>query len=828
MQSTTANHYELVIIGTGPAGLSAAGRAAQLDLENGASSPTYILLESASDISSNVRSYQKGKHVMNEPGYLDLRSPMRFSSGSREEVLGNWEDDTARYALNIRYDSEVTGISGSKGAFDIQLGDKTPLGCSAVVLASGTSGNVRLIGVENDRPSDFVRYTLPDPYIFSDKVAVVIGAGDSAIEDALALSKQNYVHIINRRSEFSRAKAGNLKDVLNAINDSDSRLECHYDSSVVSLQLPAAQGDQGCLVLTTPQGERTIPCDLIIARLGSLPPRAFLEKCGLTMSSQAAGALPDLDRQYQSDVQGIYLIGALSGYPLIKQAMNQGQDVVDFVAGNTIVPADHTLIVKRLGGAFGDKGVDDVLDYMYEKIPLLQSVSPIAFRELIIESRLLVSGEWADRVDKTLSGIGAPVIKPENSFLMEAGLFVNKFYIVVEGSVSIQPYASAAWESSGPGAFFGESCLFSGRSQSSSAVIGANSVIIEIPRRILIKLANSNKAVREGVDQSFVLGMLQAIFKPKIPSKNLLGMCARLKTQTFEAGEQLYEENTIGDCLYLVRSGTINLVRGENRKIIADQYAGELVGQLSLMGHPRRHNSAVATTRVEALVIDAVDFEELLHNNPTIRKKLEDDLSVLLQENNSLATHDSSAKLMGFLMKQGLGEATNALVIDSSLCVGCDNCEKACEDTHGGVSRLQRALGDSLGRFHVPTACRHCETPHCMKDCPPDAIHRTPSGSVYITDTCIGCGNCESNCPYNVIELVATSEPKAPLWSRLFNALSPSNSSGRAETGSVVVKHAMKCDACMSVSGGPACVRACPTGAAARLGSEQLLSLLEK
>lgn len=183
---------------------------------------------------------------------------------------------------------------------------------------------------------------------------------------------------------------------------------------------------------------------------------------------------------------------------------------------------------------------------------------------------------------------------------------------------------------------------------------------------------------------------------------------------------------------------------------------------------------------------------------------------------------------MGFLMKQGLGEATNALVIDSSLCVGCDNCEKACEDTHGGVSRLQRALGDSLGRFHVPTACRHCETPHCMKDCPPDAIHRTPSGSVYITDTCIGCGNCESNCPYNVIELVATSEPKAPLWSRLFNALSPSNSSGRAETGSVVVKHAMKCDACMSVSGGPACVRACPTGAAARLGSEQLLSLLEK
>ena len=61
--------------------------------------------------------------------------------------------------------------------------------------------------------------------------------------------------------------------------------------------------------------------------------------------------------------------------------------------------------------------------------------------------------------------------------------------------------------------------------------------------------------------------------------------------------------------------------------------------------------------------------------------------------------------------------------------------------------------GPTFAQIHVPTSCRHCEHPHCMKDCPPDAIHRAPNGEVFIDDTCIGCGNCERNCPYGVIQL---------------------------------------------------------------------------
>ena len=131
--------------------------------------------------------------------------------------------------------------------------------------------------------------------------------------------------------------------------------------------------------------------------------------------------------------------------------------------------------------------------------------------------------------------------------------------------------------------------------------------------------------------------------------------------------------------------------------------------------------------------------------------------------NARMEGESQSGDLISFLMRQGLGEATDVLLIDETLCVGCDNCEKACAETHGGTSRLDRAAGPTFAHVHVPTSCRHCEDPHCMKDCPPDAIRRAQNGEVYIRDNCIGCGNCERNCPYGVIHMAAKPPEKPGL-----------------------------------------------------------------
>jgi Fe-S-cluster-containing hydrogenase component 2 len=169
------------------------------------------------------------------------------------------------------------------------------------------------------------------------------------------------------------------------------------------------------------------------------------------------------------------------------------------------------------------------------------------------------------------------------------------------------------------------------------------------------------------------------------------------------------------------------------------------------------------------------------------------------------------------------------LLIDESLCIRCDNCEKACSDTHDGVSRLDRESGPTFANIHVPTSCRHCENPHCMKDCPPDAIHRNPNGEVYIEDSCIGCGNCQRNCPYGVIQMGPASglRLRPSLWSWLLFGLGTEPGRESRKVAKDAVKKAVKCDMCTDLSGGPACVRACPTGAAIRVSPEEFLRRVE-
>ncbi len=106
-----------------------------------------------------------------------------------------------------------------------------------------------------------------------------------------------------------------------------------------------------------------------------------------------------------------------------------------------------------------------------------------------------------------------------------------------------------------------------------------------------------------------------------------------------------------------------------------------------------------------------------------------------------------------------------------------------------------------------------------MKDCPPDAIHRAPHGEVYIDDSCIGCGNCQQNCPYDVIQMAVVQEqPEPSLWQMLLGIRPDPIPS---ECGSKV---AVKCDMCKDIAEGPVCVRACPVGAALRVNPEELLS----
>ncbi len=86
-------------------------------------------------------------------------------------------------------------------------------------MAIGLQGNIRKLGTRGeDLP--VVQYQLDDPDEYSKEVIVLVGAGDAAIENALALIKQNRVILVNRKGEFSRAKEANNQAVLAAYRSS--------------------------------------------------------------------------------------------------------------------------------------------------------------------------------------------------------------------------------------------------------------------------------------------------------------------------------------------------------------------------------------------------------------------------------------------------------------------------------------------------------------------------------------------------------------------------------------------------------------------------------
>lgn len=370
-----AERYQIAIVGSGPGGMSAAGRAA----ENGVQ---HILIERTDHLSDTIFKYQKGKHVMATPDILPLRSPMESTADVRESVLGGWNERTEELGVNVRYQAEVTEVKGERGNFELTINGDEVIEADNIVLAIGLQGNLRKLGVEGD-DWERVQYQLDDPDEYEDETIVVIGGGDAGLENALALADHNTVILVNRDHEFALAKDGNRNAIEQAIEN--EVIKCFFESSALSVK-------PGELTLKTKAGQETVPCDRIIARIGAIPPRPFVESCGIEFPSEDRTALPDLTPQYESNVPGLYIIGALGGYPLIKQAMNQGYEVVEFILGNDLKPADEPLLEDKFGPLLDRFTVDEVISWFRENVPVISGLTALQLRELMLDPGSLAVG----------------------------------------------------------------------------------------------------------------------------------------------------------------------------------------------------------------------------------------------------------------------------------------------------------------------------------------------------------------------------------------------------------------------------------------------------
>jgi len=794
-----SEHVEIAIVGAGPGGLSAAARAAACGV-------SHVLLEAAPNVANTLRRFQKAKHVMAEPGALPLRSPLSFDAGPRERILETWDEELRRSAVKLRLDARVIAIAGARGAFRVALASGDVVTADHVVLAIGLQGNIRRLGVAGeDLPR--VQYQLDDPDDYRDETIVVVGAGDAAIENALALMRHNEVILVNRNESIVRATEGNFTALAAALKKGE--LECRHNTGVERIESAEAEGFPLLLIANTPQGVEKINCHRVIARLGADPPRQLLESFDIAFPNADPDALPRLSADGESSVPGLFIVGALAGYPLIKQAMNQGQDVVDRILGRAVEPVDAPLLKAKLAGFRHEGSVDACLAAIQDSLPLFAGLSAAQWRSAVLESEI--------------------VTPQPGDIVFRRNDYSTSFYSIVAGEVSARV---PDWDGEivlKAGDFFGEMGLISGRRRSATITARDNCTLIETPRRTMIKLL-SVESVRRGIDQVAIKRAIHRYIGLFLTADEVDHLVRSARLTRYEAGAVLFREGDKADGLYLIRRGSVTVSRmiGGREVVLFYAAAGSYVGEMALVSGKPRYATVRAVGGTEVIVLEAEQVVWLANRHPDMRRQMDEryfDYMQAGEEERRLANVAESAgsqpdNLIEFL-QQGIGSATDVLLIDLSLCIRCDNCETACANTHQGASRLDRAAGPTLATLHIPASCRHCEHPHCMKDCPPDAIHRSVGGEVFIDDSCVGCGNCRTNCPYGVIHLAPVDPGYRPpgLWQLLFGS-APARPAADAAHAQ---QKAVKCDMCKEVAAGPACVRSCPTGAALRVSPEDFL-----
>lgn len=812
MGDNAQNSVRIAIVGSGPAGLSAAARAAQLGL-------SHVLLEKTDHLSDTIYKYQKGKHVMATPSQLVLRSDCDFDAGKREAILDIWNAQAAQQGVNVAYNAEVKSIEGKAGAFRLTTTKGAVIEAEAVVMAIGTQGNPNLMRCPGgDLPH--VQYQLDDPGEYVDEHITVIGSGDAGIENALGLAADaaqgNVVTILNRGADFARAKGANVKLLMEAGEQGRIR---------IMTETTPAEVRAGELVLDTRDGQETIHCDRIIARMGSAAPRKFVESCGIEFTSEDREAFPKLSPVFETTTPGIFVIGALAGYPLIKHCMNQGYDVVEFINGNRdLKPADEPILEAKFAGLPGKKSVDEWLELLRTNIAILNELSPLQMREFMLDSEALAYKKGEVIFERNAPG--------------------SSLFAIATGSalVEVNPADPSVTVPVEQGSIFGEVGLISGRRRGATVRAGEDAIMVEVSRTAALKLMASVPAAKRAVTRISIERQLLQLFGSGLTPADLAEVLDTAEVQSVRAGQAIITEGEEGEDIYVIRVGSMIVEKMVGGKPVFLSYlpAGSYVGEMGLITGGRRTATVKAAIKSEVIRLDGGAFRRLMEAKPALLERARKDMAARQDVNAFIESRKESfggvvdmySETAKFLVDNGIGEATDVLLIDENLCVGCDNCEKACADSHEGLSRLDREAGKTYAHLHVPTSCRHCEHPHCMADCPPNAIHRGPDGEVFIDDTCIGCGNCQRNCPYGVIRMDSVPPEKPSLLNWLFFGKGPGPGEPskkwrykHAEPGVEKPKKAIKCDMCSGIDGGPACVRACPTGAAIRVAPEDFLSV---
>jgi thioredoxin reductase (NADPH) len=266
---TAAGVYDLVIVGSGPAGLASALNAKHHKLN-------YVVIEQ-DDLGGCVFKYPRGKIVMTAPAVLPLVGQVNFRETTKEALLDFWKEIETKYQLHVRYRERVDGVNKEGDVFVIKTTAET-LRSNAVLLAIGRRGTPRRLEVPGeDLPK--VVYQLIDAEQYRGKHVLVVGGGDSALEAAGTIAEQpgTTVTLSYRSEAFSRAKQKNRERVDRMSKDGTMKVMLNSKVKVITAESAEIEWNGA---------REKVRNDAVIICAGGILPTEFLKAAGIDMETK--------------------------------------------------------------------------------------------------------------------------------------------------------------------------------------------------------------------------------------------------------------------------------------------------------------------------------------------------------------------------------------------------------------------------------------------------------------------------------------------------------------------------------------------------------------
>lgn len=267
--------YDLIIVGAGPAGISASLNAAKNNLK-------FLTLEQDS-LGGTVFNFPRAKVVMTAPMDLPLWGKVKLVETSKTELLDLWKNVLEKNNISINEQQKVTEIIKQENTFVVKTsnGHYTSRG---IILAIGRRGSPRKLEVPGEDREN-VYYRLIEPELIHEKNILVVGGGDSAVESAMLLAdERNRVTLSYRGETFSRLKPKNLERINEYIRK--KKVKALFNSNVREI-LP----DSVILSFSNNSDELKIKNDMTYVFAGGILPSSFLEGIGITVTKKFGDAI---------------------------------------------------------------------------------------------------------------------------------------------------------------------------------------------------------------------------------------------------------------------------------------------------------------------------------------------------------------------------------------------------------------------------------------------------------------------------------------------------------------------------------------------------------